>query len=450
MNLLYEKTRLMGGRMFRSEESDDSTDSSSASATNGHDSQSDSYGGDSGSYNGGGFSTGSYGDRFSGYNLADGLGSIGGLGLTSTSSASGLNLGYAPSDSYSYSLADGLSVQPGQIGMTTQPGISADAASLLGMLGRFGISAALPGPFGALLGRAAQAYAEKNLPGSTYAWGVNGSPISGDVAASASFGGSGSADYTANNGLSSGNTTGNMQMNDLASLFSIFGAGAASPSYAAPQYQDDPYGALGDAVNNRNTYASNFNDTYGLLRGQVMQFNDPAYMAAQRGQRMADVQQQSDAAYQSALRDRMRLGMNPNDGAFAAMAGQRAMQTALGKVKAASDSDKDLRSAYMTGLGGLSSMNTDFGKVGAAWGQLGLDATKAKNTFNLQSSDLGLKANGGTLDWAKLGMDKYRADKGLEGTKYGSDASNDVNWGALAAGSLLNNDKAWDAVSSWF
>lgn len=471
MNLLYEKARI-GGRMFRfggdggdsdGGDSGDSTDSSSSSATNGHDSASDSYSGgyDSGGYDSGGnpaggLSLGGYSNSFSGYSLMDGALSPGGLGLTASYSPVGLNASYGPGGYDSYGFTHGLQSVPGQIGITTQPGMSQQTANVIGALGRVGLTALIGGPFGAIAGRVAQGWAERNLPSSSYSFGVDGKPFSGGSTTSA-----GSA-FGSSEGSGGGD---NMNLTNLFSIFtnpngstggSTVGSGAQTTSSGVPGglfpsgYESDPYGYLAKSDVNREDYISNFKNTYGLLHDEVSRFNDPAYIQAQRDSRMAEVQQQADTGYLSSVRDLERRGLNPNSGAFAQLATNRALKTAMAKVSAAAASDKELRGAYMSGLGGLSSMNTDFGKVGLGWGQLGLDATRNKNMFNLQGAELGLKANGGPLDWARLELDKYRADKGLEGTKYSSDASNDVNWGALAAGSLLNNDRLIDSIIDWF
>ncbi len=232
--------------------------------------------------------------------------------------------------------------------------------------------------------------------------------------------------------------------NTLPSLFSLFTSGA--PAFSAPTYQADPTGMMAESRSVMTGVNNNFNENYGLMRTQVQRLNDPAFLKAQRDARTADVQRQADASYGIAVRDMTRRGVNPNSGAFAALTNQRALQTALGKASAAATSDKDMRSAYMSGLSGLNGMNGEFGKLGLGYTQTALDANKTANNFGLQTADLNLKANGGGLDWARLGMDKYRADKGLEGTQYTSDAANDVDWGALAAGSLLNNKSVWNYV----
>lgn len=54
------------------------------------------------------------------------------------------------------------------------------------------------------------------------------------------------------------------------------------------------------------------------------------------GEAIADVQQQMDAAQVQQMRGMARMGVNPNDGKFAAMANQMSMAGALGKAQAAS------------------------------------------------------------------------------------------------------------------
>jgi hypothetical protein len=67
-------------------------------------------------------------------------------------------------------------------------------------------------------------------------------------------------------------------------------------------------------------------------------YNSQARQDAEAGKAVATVQQQIDASLGQQQRGMTRMGVNPNDGRFAAMNNQMAMQGALGKAQAANAS----------------------------------------------------------------------------------------------------------------
>lgn len=86
-----------------------------------------------------------------------------------------------------------------------------------------------------------------------------------------------------------------------------------------------------------NYQKSTFRPLERSLVADSQNYDTEARRAAAAGKAMADVQQQMDAAQGQQQRQMMRMGVNPNDGRFAAMQNQTALAGALGKAKAATD-----------------------------------------------------------------------------------------------------------------
>lgn len=224
--------------------------------------------------------------------------------------------------------------------------------------------------------------------------------------------------------------------------FEIPGMGDAY-QFQMPTFNADPSGLTARATAMADRYDREFAPYQRKMMNQVDQYGSEDYQASQRGIRMADVQQQADMGYQTALRDNLRMG-NPNGGRLAALQNQRAMATALGKVQAAASSDRDLRDTYIKGLGAVNSMGTDMAKTAQGWGQIGTDNAKIGATWGLGTGELGLKAREGdrnyALNWGKLGIDKYGIDKGVQMNSDKIDAAKEDNWwdiGGAFLGSLI-------------
>jgi len=105
----------------------------------------------------------------------------------------------------------------------------------------------------------------------------------------------------------------------------------------------------GENIGSSRQLSNDYNNVYrqsGADYGKLVnEMGTDAYRSQQRGAAMADVQQQSDAAMQANQRNLQRMGVNPSSGRALAMNNQNAIQTALGKAAAASNSDRATRSA---------------------------------------------------------------------------------------------------------
>lgn len=413
MNIQYEKTRALG-RMFRGDDSD-----------------SDS-GGGWGNYGGGGWGSGGYTTGSS----------------TNNGASDGNNGGY--SGGWDGGLRNTLGDQPGDFPTGPEGSWSQSFAGQMGDLANipgfstFGKVAGLAAPGLGLAMAAINKFGDKDG-----GWSFNPNAASGGLQGGGmSYGGNGGVgNAMAATGITPNGRQAQTQQaasgDMFADLFSMFGGGqptTGSPDqggYEMPSVNMDPYGIMPQLSAGYGGYNQRFNTNYDALQTEVSRFNNPEFQAQQRAMAMADVQQQADAAQQQQIRALTRVGINPNSGRFAAMSSQQAMQTALGKVKAAAGSDAALRSAYISGLGGLNTANDGFAKASQGWGGMATDMAKNNMALALGQGELGLKnraeTNGTALNWANLGAKVYGIDKGIDQTSMQINAKKDSDTkGALA------------------
>lgn len=219
---------------------------------------------------------------------------------------------------------------------------------------------------------------------------------------------------------------------------------------------------LGNSQGMYDDYEKTFRPTYGKLADFVNQMGDEGYRSTMRGQAMEGVQSQFDL--QDAALRRKFQGMGAGSGAMAdAMAGQSAGR-ALAKVKAATDSDNNLRSMYGNGLSGMASLGlnvnqaagtnannalgafgkpltwgTDLAKTGA--GLQSVDTTSKLGLGDLAIKDYTARQNSG-VNWFNAESNRIQANNGTTNANTAaqaqSEASNPTNTilGGLAAGGL--------------
>lgn len=250
-------------------------------------------------------------------------------------------------------------------------------------------------------------------------------------------------------------------LNELISTHFSDGTSADPLNWTAPTYNADPTGLVAQASGLAGQYAQQGQANYDEMRGLNKLYGSDDYRAQQRGRAMADVQQQADSAYQTAQRDQMRMGVNPASGRMAAMGNQRAMQTALGKVSAAANSDTTLRDTYAKGLASLQTANSDMAKSAQGWSAIGNDASKNNLAWGLGSSELGLQAatqnQNNTYNWGSLANQKYGIDRGvfnnaatIAGASDRQDSANLASLAGLGLNSATKVDwsKFWDSGAS--
>lgn len=82
-------------------------------------------------------------------------------------------------------------------------------------------------------------------------------------------------------------------------------------------------------------YAKTFRPVEQRIVRDALGYNTEARREAEAGRAMADIQQQADVQRGVTQRNMQRMGVNPNDGRMAAVAGQIEARTALGQAAAA-------------------------------------------------------------------------------------------------------------------
>lgn len=187
----------------------------------------------------------------------------------------------------------------------------------------------------------------------------------------------------------------------------------------------DKYGVMPKTAALYDSYLANSNDLYGRMDTEVNRLNSRGYIESERGRAVMGVQQQADNAYQQQMRNMGRMGVDPSSGRAMAMYNQNAMNTALAKVSAATQSDAALRSAYMTGLGGLNTMNNGRAAAAQQFGSIFNDYDKNAIANNYGMADAAAK--------------KYGADASVSSASASASASMH-NAGLTAASSRYDTD----------